>query len=1024
MPKLWAISPQLSHEDVFVQRYERLLSQALHITEHSRSKAEDLVHDAFIQFTLSQPDLTAINDLDSYLFIVLRNMHLSQVRRASQVRFTPFSIIEYDSAAIGLRAADAQTHMQVAEELRRICNYACIRKETSKAASVLILRFFHGYYTTEIAQVMCAQRGAVDQWLRLARREVKAYLDDPHSLKFMTEVVEDPTAHSIATTTSDLLSDLRELIFRSRRGVCLPAKRLAKLYRESESVSIKSELLAHLVSCPSCLEEVNKLRGLPPSSDRYPADTLGPDRRSRGGGERMNMRIQGGDPNNQFMKVSRRRLGEVIDHRPQALSFSVNGFILGSQKVRSDLTEQILSINIDEEISFVEVFSEQGMRLMFMGVASPATAGVEQKARLNLGEGREVRCALSFSSPWPTLHVSYHDPAFGAQVAELETTQNQEPRTSSPETPDVSNEAHKSSKAEIRSGLSKLRRSLTDWSFWLRPGMVTAIVALLLVATMLSLYLRVRPPAVMASDLLQRSAQAEYAIAARPDTVLHRTLQLEERRVAETSVCDVCSGELIAKRRIEIWQSASNGISARRLFDEKGSLIAGDWRRSDGVQTLYHHGARPQLQIRNPQSAIRNFDSVWQLEPSAKEFSELIKGTQNAHVEERGSVYIISKFAESVDNSASASASSAVNYVVRATLTLSRADLHPIEQTLVIQQGSETREYHFVEVSLERRSPGTVAPAVFEPDPELLSLAKSNNLSPTPNTLAPVPGAEPPTPVSAATAAMEVEVLSLLGQISADMGQEVSVKREGDGALHVEAIVDSAKRKVEILSALAPVAHERAVKLRIETTAEAQARLQRERRRSGAASGSQEVSLEGVTTANAIPVDAEVRRYLRAKGIPENQLDNELSRLSNRMLNRSHQALLHAFAIKNLVQRFSEDDLRSLDPEARAKWRAMIATHAASLQRDLAAIRQELTPIFSAGAGSSGEAMEVADNAALFRAVVRLTELASFTNESIQSAFTISPVLRSVTIRTPQFWSSLGNAEQLAKRIQAADIRR
>src|SRR5216683_389677 len=114
MRKLWAVSPKPNHEDVFVQRYERLLGQALHITGQSRSAAEDLVHDAFIQFTLSQPDLAAIHDLDSYLFIVLRNLHLSQVRRASQAQFTPLSIADYDSAEIGLRAIDAQSQLQVA----------------------------------------------------------------------------------------------------------------------------------------------------------------------------------------------------------------------------------------------------------------------------------------------------------------------------------------------------------------------------------------------------------------------------------------------------------------------------------------------------------------------------------------------------------------------------------------------------------------------------------------------------------------------------------------------------------------------------------------------------------------------------------------------------------------------------------------------------------------------------------------------------------------------------------------------
>ena len=44
-------------------------------------------------------------------------------------------------------------------ELRQVCQYACDRKETSRAGSVLILRFLHGYYPREIAQIMRATSG-------------------------------------------------------------------------------------------------------------------------------------------------------------------------------------------------------------------------------------------------------------------------------------------------------------------------------------------------------------------------------------------------------------------------------------------------------------------------------------------------------------------------------------------------------------------------------------------------------------------------------------------------------------------------------------------------------------------------------------------------------------------------------------------------------------------------------------------------------------------------------------------------
>ena len=80
MLKPWTIIP--NHEDLFIQRYDHILSWSLKITGHNRQLAEDLVHDAFIQFVLVRPDLSEINNLECYIYRMLRNMYLSQEERA------------------------------------------------------------------------------------------------------------------------------------------------------------------------------------------------------------------------------------------------------------------------------------------------------------------------------------------------------------------------------------------------------------------------------------------------------------------------------------------------------------------------------------------------------------------------------------------------------------------------------------------------------------------------------------------------------------------------------------------------------------------------------------------------------------------------------------------------------------------------------------------------------------------------------------------------------------------------------
>src|SRR5688500_7319307 len=103
------ISGQVSsHEDLFVERYQLLRRWALGLTNGQRAGAEDLLHDLFIQFTLNRPDLDRIENLEGYLRTMLRNLHLSRLRRASAAQNSTFSFTGYDSVAIGLRAINLQ----------------------------------------------------------------------------------------------------------------------------------------------------------------------------------------------------------------------------------------------------------------------------------------------------------------------------------------------------------------------------------------------------------------------------------------------------------------------------------------------------------------------------------------------------------------------------------------------------------------------------------------------------------------------------------------------------------------------------------------------------------------------------------------------------------------------------------------------------------------------------------------------------------------------------------------------------
>ena len=1017
MLKRRAVIPTLSHEDLFIQRYDWLMNWALRLTEYDREQAEDLVHDAFVQFSLDRPEIQAITqNLEGYLYTMLRNMHVSQLRRAARQRAATLpsvesSLTDYDFIGDGLVVLERQA-VQAQEELRRICQYACSRKETSKAGSVLILRFFHGYYPAEIAQVMHGTREAANKWLQIARSEVKLYLADRDALSFISHgAADDLPLSNAAQSTEEFVHELRAYIFRSHKDDCLSSEQLGSLYAAHGINAIDGHVLAHVVSCAKCVDEVNSVLGLPPLAERYPTRMIGPDTKKQGKGGGGKSGGSGDAGVNDFMTRSRKRLKNVRDHRPQQLRVSVNGFILGSHDVSAELNKQTISVKGEEQIGFVEIFSEQEVRLLFASVEPPPSGPVERKKKVELSDGRTVELAVDFSESWPLVHVAYRDPTFLKEPVTQMTEIAEEATLAGEDACAPSGAVNE--RRDLGAVISSALRPFTQPGLWFKPGVVTAIVAVTAIALFVALRTRTSTTTLSAAELLNRATAAEELVAAKTDLVLHRTINLEETMSGLGAIATGSASKLTNHRKLEIWQSAAAGIKALRVYDEKGYLIAGEWTRPDGVRTIYHHRSRPRLLPKTVDQSGAPFtlEDIWQLEPSASEFKALIGQDAVIQLEEKPSAYIVS-YQSTVTNTKRG--------VLFAALTLSRDDLHAIEQTLRVRQSDGLREYHFVEASFERHAPNTVAPKEFEPEPELTGDAATRGHGDAVNV-----AVSPHLPVTAsspvvATAAFEVEVLGLLSQASADLGEQLNVTRTSEGLLQVQGIVDTEKRKAEILRALSSVANSPAIRIEVSTAAEALARQSPKSYRQKSSADS--VSFEQVEPEDSrVPVYSELHRFLSGKSVSDSQIDGEISRLSISVSSHSRQSLQHAWAIKRLAERFSEEELRTLDSEARAKWLAMIRSHAAVIQRETAAIRQELQPIFAPAGPAGSENVPRFDAGAdvgLLQAVRRLFELCSANDQAVRAAFTISQdSSASSRMKSAQFWQALASTETLAAKI-------
>jgi hypothetical protein len=195
---------------------------------------------------------------------MLRYMHVSRISRSAQhLHESALSVADYDSCRLGWSALEPPRRVQASEELHQICAYACSRKESSRAGSVLILRFFHEYFPTEIAAVLNSSRHSVDELQRFARREAKLFMDEPGRLRFVNKTGAKRQQFKYLKSEGDLMFGLRQMIFDSCKGECIPKHELEEAYAKGDGEALTTARLAHIVSCPQCLDAVNSLLGLP-----------------------------------------------------------------------------------------------------------------------------------------------------------------------------------------------------------------------------------------------------------------------------------------------------------------------------------------------------------------------------------------------------------------------------------------------------------------------------------------------------------------------------------------------------------------------------------------------------------------------------------------------------------------------------------------------------------------------------------------------------------------------------------------
>ena len=541
-----------------------------------------------------------------------------------------------------------------------------------------------------------------------------------------------------------------------------------------------------------------------------------------------------------------------------------------------------------------------------------------------------------------------------------------------------------------RPGHSLRRIALRIWQPAWAPRfrfLAFSAAGIVAVALIMLAWRNLSPVPVSARELLRDATVAETASANDASLVLYRSLTWETRRSGEAKP--------IERRRIEIWHAGRSGVTARRLYDESGHLLAAEWRQRDGSAELYLPHSHPWLEphAEPPLMLLNHPQDLWRLELSAASFVQLAGDASRAKVSRQGAEYRLSI---GPDRPA--------DPLLKAVLTIGKNGLRATGIDLRLA-GPATHastseptqpavyEYSIAEDAYEQEPPENAQANAFEPEAVLL------------------PAAEGQVPV--ATPDLQMETMWQLDQIGATLGGEITVTLATDRRLHVQGIVKNDARKQEILAALAPVRANPAVQIEILTYSQAL-------RRAVTSVRSVAGMAPGVASGGSnLPAQADIGEFLARQlpPPPESELRERVTQLSAEISGNSSNAARHAWVLKHLVEMAGPGDSQALSSEARRQFLSMVARHAQEVEKSTRRLQFELDPVFFSG-------LPPPDATPAFPtepspAIDRLLNAVLRNDKAIQSAFGISAGVEApVPIRSQEFHESLLETEQLACSIE------
>ena len=903
--RIHKVEPAADREKVFLDHYEWLLRRALQLSRGAQSMAEDLVHDCYVRFIQAATDiqLDDENRLRGYLYRTLQRLAKSNYESGGRDAFQGLQAVDYDSMEFALAAVDRSKLLYIRSDLARICEYCCLRRKTSRAGSVLIFRFFLNYYPSEIVHLLKASSAAVYKLTETGRLEAKAFLTRPESLHFLGSTNRPLTPFSrrhLPESPSAMFAELNRRIFAEPEGPCFAPGRLELLYASNSKEQLTTQDVAHLASCKACLERANsllRLLGLPLQfSDDFndPNDDKPPRSSSR----------SKQDPLTRMRKKAR----DIHEHRPKRLELVVDGEVHSAQQITSATSRFQIKLKSASLPSFIEVRSEQKLRLLCLDVENYDVLESSQlQAEATLSDNRALALELNLGGGSPFVDVSYYDPLL--EVIDEDWAYEEELR------PPVFPESHQPTPPhEIPGRIRRLKRALSAWLSSIDLGWPLSVLGAAAFMSLLALSIlwtsrsRQSFPAQLQAAALLTESQHRADAAIPVHGAAHRTFSLEIRSQ---------DGQLIQSGTVDTLRSTSPRRMAARFLDAKGNVVAGRWENAAGQTTVYTTESGVQHQSVGATPLARS--DAWRHVPDAEDFTLLSADSKNLKARRDTDSFDIT-----YENPESGSANKVS--LVSADLVVAANSMRPVHETLLLRDGQTTREYRFRELTYEVLPANKVIDRDFDPDLSSLLVHPGDALT---------------SPTGANNSAhLALEALQLLDNLGPDVEQIVNLERDRDGTVELNGVFPTSEQKASIVHIFEALHPGNQLKLALDASDETVTTSPVAHR----------ISIESLAPvdvqAQRIPFDPELRAGLETEGLSGEQLDERVRQTANDIAMRGAQLHREAWQFCQIAATdFTADELRRMSTEDQLLWLTLLDKHLQSLERQSAILRSDLNHI-------------------------------------------------------------------------------